>query len=236
MRLAGHLYRQTADEIIARGKAIAAHLLEAAESDISFEDGDFRVAGTDRAMGLFDIAAAAEGEALPEDLRGKLRAVAEIATPLPAYPNGCHAAEVEVDCDTGAVEIVRYAGVDDVGRVINPLIVDGQTHGGIAQGAGQALMEDCTYDSQGQVLAGSFMDYCMPRADQFPSFDLAFNEVIADSTILGVKGGGEGGATGAPPAIINAIVDALTEFGVRHIEMPATPERVWRAINQARAK
>ena len=240
MRLAGHLYRQTADEIIARGKQIAAHMLEAAEADISFEDGGFRITGTDRTLSLFDIAAAAvaavdDGNDLPDDLQGPLRAAAEIAVPLPAYPNGCHAAEVEIDPDTGAVEIVRYAGVDDVGRVINPLIVDGQTHGGIAQGAGQALMEDCTYDAAGQVLAGSFMDYGMPRADQFPSFDLAFNEVIAASTALGVKGGGEGGATGAPPAIINAIVDALTEFGVRHIEMPATPERVWRAINAARS-
>ncbi len=239
MRLAGHLYRQTADEIIAKGIRIAAHMLEAAVADMAFADGVFSVAGTDRTIGIFEVAvAAADGaNGLPEELRGPLRAVAEISVPLPAYPNGCHAAEVEVDPDTGAVAIVRYAGVDDVGRVINPLIVDGQTHGGVGQGAGQALMEICTYDAaSGQVLAGSFMDYCLPRADDLPSFDLAFNEVIAESTALGVKGGGEGGATGAPPAIINALIDALQEFGVRHIDMPATPEKVWRAIRAARGK
>ncbi len=182
-------------------------------------------------MHLFDVAREATGENVPEELRGPLRAVAEIAAPLPTYPNGCHAAEVEIDPETGVVEIVVYVGVDDPGTVINPLVVDGQTHGGAVQGIGQALMEACTYDpDSGQLLAGSFMDYAMPRADDVPSFDTAFNEVPAPSTELGVKGGGEGGATAAPPAIINAICDALLEYGVRHIEMPATPERIWRAI------
>lgn len=235
MRLAGFLYRQTCEEIIDRAVKIAAHVLEASEEDLVFEAGGFRIEGTDRSMHLFDIAEAATGGNLPEELHGPLRAVAEISKPLPTYPNGCHIAEVEIDPDTGIVDIVRYSGVDDVGRVINPLIVDGQTQGGIVQGVGQALMEHCVYDpDSAQVLAGSFMDYCMPRADDVPSFDLAFNEVPAPSTLLGVKGGGEGGTTAAPPALINAIVDALSEFGVKHMEMPATPERVWRAINDAR--
>jgi carbon-monoxide dehydrogenase large subunit len=231
MKLAGHLYRQTADDIIERGAQISAHLLEASRDDILFHDGQFEIEGTDRSVHLFDVAREATGENVPEELRGPLRAVAEIAAPLPTYPNGCHAAEVEIDPETGVVEIVVYVGVDDPGTVINPLVVDGQTHGGAVQGIGQALMEACTYDpDSGQLLAGSFMDYAMPRADDVPSFDTAFNEVPAPSTELGVKGGGEGGATAAPPAIVNAICDALLEYGVRHIEMPATPERIWRAI------
>jgi carbon-monoxide dehydrogenase large subunit len=235
MRLAGYLYRQTCEEVIDRAAKIAAFVLEASPDDMVFEGGRFAIKGTDRLMHLFDIAEAATSDNLPEDLRGPLRAVAEISKPLPTYPNGCHIAEVEIDPDTGIVDIVRYTGIDDVGRVINPLIVDGQTQGGIVQGVGQALMEHCAYDPESaQVLAGSFMDYCMPRATDVPFFDLAFNEVPAPSTLLGVKGGGEGGTTAAPPALINAIVDALSEFGVRHMEMPATPERVWRAINDAK--
>jgi carbon-monoxide dehydrogenase large subunit len=229
MRLAGHLYRQTTDDIINQGKAVAAEALEAALDDMEFHDGRFTVTGTDRSLGLFEVAAVAERQGAP------LRAAAEIAAPMPAYPNGCHICEVEVDPETGGVELVAYAGVDDVGTVINPLIVDGQTHGGIAQGVGQALMEDCTHDGNGQVLAGSLIDYAMPRADQFPGFELEFNPVPAPSTTLGVKGGGEGGATAAPPALINAIVHALSEFGVRHLDMPATPERIWRAIDRTKS-
>jgi carbon-monoxide dehydrogenase large subunit len=228
MKLAGHLYRRTTDEIVARAAAIAAHLMEAAVADVAFADGRFAVSGTDRSIGLFEVAAAADTDAVPADLRGPLYAEAEIHEPLPTYPNGCHACEVEVDPDTGRVEIVAYVGVDDVGRVINPLIVDGQTHGGIAQGAGQALMELCAVDEEtGQVFAGSFMDYAMPRADAFPDFRLAFNEVPTPTTALGVKGGGEGGTTAAPPALVSAICDAA---GLDHIEMPVTPERLWRAM------
>ena len=162
-----------------------------------------------------------------------LRSEVEIMDSLPAYPNGCHAVEVEVDRDTGVVNILRYGGVDDVGRVINPMLVDGQTQGGIAQGVGQALCEECVYDERtGQLLAGSFMDYCMPRASDVPFFNLENNVVPATNTFLGVKGGGEGGTTAAPPALVNAIVDALSEFGVTHIEMPATPEKIWRLINE----
>lgn len=234
MRLAGHLYRQTSDEIISRGKDLAAIYLEAAVADIVFDEGNFTIAGTNSSVSLFDIAGFAQSERVPVDLRGPLSASADITTHLPAYPNGCHACEVEVDVETGVISILRYIAVDDVGRVINPMIVDGQTHGGIGQGFGQAIMEDCTYDPQsGQLLAGSFMDYAMPRAQHLPQFQTAFNEVIADSTVLGVKGGGEGGATAAPPALINAIVDALQEFGVQHIEMPATPEKIWRIIADA---
>ena len=162
-------------------------------------------------------------------------ASSEITKLLPTFPNGCHVCEVEIDPETGTVSIVRYTGIDDVGRVINPMLVDGQTHGGIAQGVGQAMFEDCVYDREsGQLLSGSFADYSMPRADMFPPFLLEVNEVPAPNNPLGVKGAGEGGATGAPPAVINAIVDALREFGVDHIEMPATAEKVWRAIHEGR--
>jgi len=236
MRLAGHLYRQTCEEIIDRAANIAAFVLEAATEDLVFEEGSFRIEGTDRSLHLFDIAEIAPGDKAPEELRGRLHAIAEISAPLPTYPNGCHVAEVEIDPDTGIVEIVRYTGVDDVGRVINPLIVDGQTHGGVVQGVGQALMEHCLYDSaSAQIVAGSFMDYCMPRADDVPSFNLANNEVPAPNNLLGVKGGGEGGTTAAPPAIMNAIVHALSDFGVRHMDMPATPEKVWRAIRNGQS-
>jgi carbon-monoxide dehydrogenase large subunit len=231
MRLAGYLMGQARDDILDQGKKIASHVLEAAVADIEFNDGVFSVGGTDRNIGLFDIARAAEEDAsLPEDLQGPLNGAAQIMKLLPAFPNGCHICEVEIDGETGGVEIAAYAGIDDVGRVISPMIVDGQTHGGIAQGVGQALLEDCTYDDAGQLIAGSFMDYSMPRADHFPDFKLENNEVPASNNPLGVKGAGEGGTTGAPPAVINAIVDALSGFGVRHIDMPATPERIWRAI------
>lgn len=233
MRLAGYLYRQTCEEIIDRAAEIAAYVLEASTEDLVFEGGSFVIKGTDRSLHLFGIAEIALGDKLPEKLRGPLRAVAEISAPLPTYPNGCHVAEVEIDPETGIVEIVRYTGVDDVGRVINPLIVDGQTHGGIVQGVGQALMEHCLYDpDSAQVIAGSFMDYTMPRADDVPSFQLANNEVMAPNNMLGVKGGGEGGTTAAPPALINAIIHALADYGVRHMDMPATPEKIWRAIQQ----
>ena len=233
MRLAGHLFRQTTNEIIAKGKKIAAFTLEASVNDILFVDGNFEIEGTDRSLNIFDVSAAAISGNLPENLAGPLRSEVEIMDSLPAYPNGCHAVEIEIDKDTGVVTILRYAGVDDVGRVINPMLVDGQTQGGIVQGVGQALCEECVYDPEsGQLLAGSFMDYCMPRAGDVPFFELENNVVPATNTFLGVKGGGEGGTTAAPPALINAIVDALSEFGVTHIEMPATPQKIWGLINE----
>ena len=237
MRLGGTILVEASEKIIEQGKKIASHLLEAAVADIDYTDGEFIISGTDRTMDIFSIARAAETDAsLPEELRGQLAAETEIRRRLPAYPNGCAACEVEVDPDTGAVEIVRYSSVDDVGRVINPMIVHGQVHGGIAQGVGQALMEDMKFDKEtGQMLTGTFMDYCLPRADDFPSFATADNPVPAPSNPLGVKGGGEGGTVPALAIVINAIIDALYEFGVRDIPMPATPHTVWRAIQQARS-
>ncbi len=227
MRLGGLLIGQAAAEIVEKGKRVAARVLEAAATDIEFANGRFTVAGTDRSIGIFEAAAAAAEQPGHE----KLVASAERKTMLPTFPNGCHVCEVEIDPETGNVVIVGWGAVDDVGKVINPMMVDGQTHGGIAQGVGQALLEDCVYDrDSGQLLSGSFADYAMPRADMFPEFRLKNNEVPAPNNPLGVKGAGEGGTTGAPPAMINAVVDALREYGVRDVEMPATPQRVWRAI------
>jgi carbon-monoxide dehydrogenase large subunit len=233
MRVGGHLFSQTRDEIVRRGKAIAAHRLECAAEDVQFAGGRFVVAGTDRSIGLFDAAALAAdaGADLPADLKGPLRGVARIDKSMPAYPNGCHVAEVEIDPETGAVALVRYTAVDDVGTVVNPIIVEGQVHGGIAQGVGQALWELVAYDpASGQLLSGSFMDYVMPRAADFPMFEVGHNEVPTKTNLMGAKGGGEGGTTPAPAAVVNAIVDALSHYGVTHLDMPVTPEKIWRAM------
>ena len=236
MKLAATIVGQATDEIIAKGRRIASFLLETGEVDIEFERGRFRVAGTDREIGLFEVAATAVGRAdLPEELQGPLAAISDQTLPVASFPYGTQICEVEVDAETGAVEIVGYAAVDDVGRAVNPMILHGQTHGGIAQGVGQALLESCHYDpATGQLLSASFMDYAMPRAATFPELKTALSEVPAPTNRLGVRSGGEGGTTPALAAVVNAIVDALSEFGVRHIEMPATPERVWRAIRAAR--
>jgi carbon-monoxide dehydrogenase large subunit len=235
MRHAGTTLHKASAEIIAKGLRIAAHLLEAAEADIGFADGSFSVAGTDRAVELFAVARAAlEHADLPDDLRGPLTARAEVESRVSSFPHGWHVAEVEIDPETGVVELARYTTIDDVGRAVNPLILHGQAHGGIAQGAGQALLEQCRYDpTSGQLLSGSFLDYAMPRADDLPFFTTAISEVPSATHPLGFRGGGEGGITPALGVIVNAIVDALAEFGVSHIEMPATPERVWRAIRAA---
>ena len=237
MKLAATIVGQATDDIIAKGRKIAGHLLEAGEADIEFADGRFRIAGTDRELGLFEVAkAAATRSDLPAELQGPLAAVSDQTLPVASFPYGTQICEVEVDAETGAVEIVGYTAVDDVGRAVNPMIVHGQTHGGIAQGVGQALLEHSHYDPEtGQLLAASFMDYAMPRADIFPALKTALSEVPSPTNRLGVRSGGEGGTTPALAAVINAIVDALSELGVRHIEMPATPERVWRAIQGARA-
>jgi carbon-monoxide dehydrogenase large subunit len=224
-----------ADKVIARGKKIAAHLLEAAEADLVFEAGKFFVAGTDKSVGLIE---AAKASFLPGKLpRGSEQGLFESGTydgGVPTYPNGCHICEVEIDTATGMVELVRYVAVDDCGRVINPLLLEGQMHGGIAQGAGQALMEDMTYDPQsGQVMAGSFMDYAMPRADNFCAIEMESNEVPTKTNPLGVKGGGEAGTVGALAAIMNAINDALAQEGAPYVQMPCTPEKVWRALQDA---
>jgi aerobic carbon-monoxide dehydrogenase large subunit len=235
MKLAATIVGQATDDIIAKGRKIAGHLLEAGEADIEFAEGHYRIAGTDREIGLFEVArAAATRTGLPAELQGPLFAVSDQTLPVASFPYGTQICEVEVDAETGAVEIVGYAAADDVGRAVNPMIVHGQTHGGIAQGVGQALLEHSHYDPEsGQLLAASFMDYAMPRADTFPALKTALSEVPSPSNRLGVRSGGEGGTTPALAAVINAIVDALAELGVRHIEMPATPERVWRAIRPA---
>ncbi|MHA1108308.1 MAG: xanthine dehydrogenase family protein molybdopterin-binding subunit [Alphaproteobacteria bacterium] len=231
MRMAGTVIVMASEQIIDKGRRIAAHALEAAEADIEFADGDFVIRGTDRSMNIFEVAAAAMRDDLPDDLQGGLGASVQNRMAKPVFPNGCHVCEVEVDPDTGRVALVRYTAIEDVGIAINPMIVDGQTHGGIAQGVGQALMERCVHDEAGQCLTGSFMDYAMPRADDLPSFATGLNEVPCPLNPLGIKAGGEGGTTPAPGVVINAIVNALAPYGVHDITMPATPERVWRAIN-----
>ena len=237
MKLATTIIGKATDDIIDKGRKIAGFLLETGEIDIEFERGRYRIAGTDREIGIFEVAAAAVARKdLPPDLQGPLAGISDQTLPVASFPYGAQVCEVEVDADTGEVRIVGYAAVDDVGRAINPLILHGQTHGGIAQGVGQALLEHSHYDpGSGQLLTASFMDYGMPRADNLPFLATALSEVPAPSNRLGVRSGGEGGTTPALAAVINAIVDALAELGVHHIEMPATPERVWRAIQAARS-
>jgi len=238
MRLGSIVIKKSSDAIVAKGLRIAEHLLETAASDIEFKNGRFAVKGTNHAVGLFDVARAAlERTDLAEDLRGPLAAACDETVLEASFPYGAHVCEVEVDPETGVVTIVHYAAVDDVGRAVNPLIVHGQVHGGIAQGVGQALMEHCHYDPEtGQLLSASFMDYAMPRASDLPFYLTELSEVPSTTHPLGIRPAGEGGTVPALAVIINAIVDALADFGVRHIEMPATPERVWRAIQDARGR
>jgi carbon-monoxide dehydrogenase large subunit len=231
MRLGAVVMARAADQIVDRGRRIAASLLEAAEADVDFSGGRFVVKGTDRGVGLFEAASAAVRGESPEPLAG----AGDETMSVPSYPYGCAVCEVEVDPETGGVEIVRYTTVDDVGRAVNPLILHGQTHGGIAAGVGQALWELCRYDdATGQMTSATFMDYVLPRADALPSFTTEISEVPSTTNPLGLRGGGEGGTTPALGAVVNAIVDALGDLGVEHVEMPATPERVWRAIQDAR--
>jgi carbon-monoxide dehydrogenase large subunit len=235
MRLSGALIVWNSEAIIDRGRKIAAHVLEAAEADIAFAAGVFTVKGTDRTLSLFDAARKAATDAVPEDLRGPLKALQHLERRLPAYPSGCAVCEVEIDAETGTVAIARWSCIDDVGRVINPMIVHGQVHGGIVQGLGQALMENVVYDgASGQLLAGSFLDYAMPRADDMPFFNVDTYEILSPSNPLGVKGAGEAGTTPSLAAFVNAMVDALKDYGVRHIAMPVRPEDVWRAIHAPR--
>jgi carbon-monoxide dehydrogenase large subunit len=221
----------TATTVINKGKEAAAEELEAATADIAFADGRFTIVGTDRGIDILDLAAAR---------RGKGAAGLDAAEIAPidnhTFPNGCHMAEVEIDPETGVVRIVRYVVADDFGKTVNPLIVRGQVAGGVAQGYGQAVLEHTVFDPEsGQLLSGSFMDYALPRADDLPDIEVDLLEIPCASNPLGVKGAGEAGAVGSPPAIVNAIIDALGPDGVTHIDMPATPERVWRALATARA-
>ncbi len=228
--------------VIEKGRPSAAHILEAAASDIEFEKdattglGRFVIAGTDRAIGIMELAARlrAEKDRLPADIPHTLD-VQHVFDQAPmAYPNGCHVCEVEIDPDTGTIEIPRYMSVNDFGVIVNPLMVEGQAHGGIVQGIGQAIMEQVSYSEEGQLLSGSYQDYALPRASDLPSFGFQAHSVPCTTNPLGAKGCGEAGCAGSLPAVMNAIVDALSEYGIDHIDMPATPERVWRAIQTAR--
>ncbi len=236
MRMAGFVMGKSSDGVIVRAKGIAAHVLDAKVETIDFADGLLTVRGTNRSMSLFEAAQAGLARSdLPEHLKGKLSAQHEELFNQAGFPYGSAVAEVEIDPETGALELVRYSSVDDVGRAINPLVLDGQTHGGIAQGVGQALWENCHYDADsGQLLSASFMDYAMPRADALPRYATELSEVPAPSNPLGVRAGGEGGTTPALASTINAVVDALSEFGITHLDMPATPHRIWAAIQAAR--
>jgi len=231
----GHAIMLTADSVIDKGKQAAAEVLEAAPADIAFADGRFSIVGTDRGIDIIALAAAQRQKAAAGEPATTLDA-AEVATVAEhTFPNGCHMAEVEVDPETGVVDIVRYRVCDDFGRTVNPMIVLGQVHGGVAQGLGQALLERTSYDADGQLLSGSFMDYALPRADDLPDIEVDLLEVPSASNPLGVKGAGEAGSVGSPPALINAIIDALAGDGVTHIDMPATPENVWQALAMAKA-
>ena len=225
-----------AGKIINKGTKIAAHLLEAGERDIEFVSGNFTVAGTDRSISLKEVAKASFlPSRIPPTLEPGLYEIGSFSPKMNTFPNGCHVVEVEIDPETGQVKIVKYSMVDDVGNIINPLSLKGQIHGGIAQGIGQILMEEVAYDSDtGQLLSGSFMDYAMPRADNMCPVNIVSNIVPTKLNPLGVKGGGEAGTVGAMPGVMNAIVDALSQAGVKHFDMPASPYRIWRAIQEAK--
>jgi aerobic carbon-monoxide dehydrogenase large subunit len=232
----GSAVAKALDKVVAKARKIAAHLLEASEGDVELKDGKFVVAGTDRAKTLAEVALAAYvPHKFPADLEPGLEETAFYDPKNFTFPAGCHVCEVEIDPETGVVEVVGFTAVDDVGRVINPMIVEGQVHGGLAQGIGQALLEGCVYDeSNGQLVSGSYLSYTMPRAADLPSYDVSTKETPCPHNPLGVKGVGEVGAIGAPAAVMNAVVDALAHLGIRNVDMPATPERVWRAVRGAK--
>ncbi len=233
----GSAVKGAAQKVVERCKKIAAHLLETAEADIEIEDGRYVVAGTDRSVTFEEIAGKAYTQGvLPEELGFGIAERHEFDPPGLTYPNGCHIAEIEIDQDTGAIEIVNYTVADDLGKVINPLLLAGQVHGGCVQGIGQAMLEGAVYDEEsGQLLTGSYMDYTMPRADDVPYIDFEYHEIPCQNNALGIKGAGEAGCIGSPPAIINAIVDALSDYGVDHVDMPATREKLWRMIHNGGA-
>ena len=228
---------RASEKIIAKAKQIAAHRLETAEVDIEFGSGHFTVAGTDRSISLTEVARAAwQPQLLPPGMELGLDEKAIAAPENATFPNGTHVCEVEIDPETGVVTFERYTVVDDVGTVLNPLLVKGQIHGGVVQGLGQIILEDMTYDEGGQLLAGSFMDYAMPRASDLCAFEVLTNSQPTATNPLGVKGAGEAGAVGALPAGANAIIDALRPPGIQNFDMPATPHRVWQAIQAAKSQ
>jgi carbon-monoxide dehydrogenase large subunit len=220
-------------QAIENGRRVAAHLFEASTADVEFADGRFRVSGTDRAIAILELAARARVRTgLPEALHGGLDAVATFQSPQMSFPNGCHVCEVEIDPDTGSVAVVGYAAVDDVGTIIHQTIVEGQIHGGVAQGLGQVLGERVVYGDDGQLLTASFMDYVVPRADDVPALRVGHHVVPCTTNPLGVKGAGESGVAGSLPAAMSAILDALAERGVTHLDLPASPQRVWSALQR----
>jgi carbon-monoxide dehydrogenase large subunit len=235
MMIGGSALRGAADEVVERGKRFAAHFLEADTADIAFADGAFTIAGTDRSMPIAQVAQMSfMPVGLPSELGMGLQGAGAFNSDLPSFPNGCHICEVEVDPETGAATIERYTVVDDCGTVINPLLAKGQIMGGVAQGAGQALLEDVIYDADnGQLLTGTLMDYGIPRADTLPAVNIDFSPVPSTTNPLGAKGVGEGGTVASTPTVINAILDALAPFGVTDVPMPATPQRIWRALHTA---
>jgi aerobic carbon-monoxide dehydrogenase large subunit len=229
--LAGSAFHLATEKVVTKARAIAATMLKVEEAELKFDEGVFSTSKTNRTLSIKEIAAASfETANLPSGMEPGLFATAVYKAPVNNYPNGCHICELEIDRETGKVEITRYSVVDDFGTVLNPLLLHGQVHGGIAQGAGQALMEDIHFDASGQLVTASFMDYAMPHAHDLCDMEVESNPVPTKTNPLGVKGAGEAGCVGALPAVANALVDALSEFGVKHIEMPATPERVWRAM------
>jgi aerobic carbon-monoxide dehydrogenase large subunit len=236
MHMGGAALHQAAQMVLSKGRAIAAHLLQADANEVSFSDGRFTVGGGERGIDLLALADAARDPSnLPEGISPGLDADAYNDSDVFTFPNGCHAAEIEIDPETGAVTLERYAAIDDYGRLINPMLTLGQVQGGLAQGIGQALLEYTVYDEQsGQLLSGSLMDYALPRADDLPPLDIILAELPTAVNPLGVKGAGQAGCIAAPQTIVNAILDALSPLGIAHIDMPATPERIWRAIRSAR--
>jgi carbon-monoxide dehydrogenase large subunit len=238
MYASGTAIVEGADIVIDKGKQIAGFVLEASAGDIEFANGRFTIAGTDRSVGIMELAEKLRtGLKLPEGVPNTLSVRHVTPEPPPSvFPNGCHIAEVEIDPDTGVIDLVSYNSVNDFGTIINPLLVAGQVHGGVVQGIGQAIMEHTAYDADGQLLTGSYMDYAMPRAQDLPNIGFESLPVPAATNPLGVKGCGEAGCAGALTSVMNAIVDALSDYGVANIEMPATPERVWQAIQDAKTQ
>ena len=236
MSIGGSAVSLACDKTIEKAKRIAAHLLESAVDDIDFADGEFAVGGTDRSVTILEVAAAAfRPGAMPADIEPGLYEVGTFAPQYWNWPTGVQVCELEIDPETGETSVVNFVCVDDVGTVVNPMLLKAQMHGGIVQGIGQALVEDIVYDADGQLITGSLMDYCLPRADDTCNMDIISAPTITISNLIGAKGGGESGPTGALPATINAVVDALKPLGVNHIDMPATPQRIWQAIQTAKA-
>jgi carbon-monoxide dehydrogenase large subunit len=234
--LSGTAIMQASDKVIAAGKQLAAHVLEASAGDIEFKSGRFTIAGTDRSIAIMELAQRLRGLKLPEGLPSTLD-VTHVTEAVPGtYPNGVHVVEVEIEPDTGLTRTVKYSVVNDFGTVLNPMLVEGQVQGGAVQGLGQVLLENAVYDADGQLVTGSFMDYAMPRAHDVPMIAVENRPIPTKTNPVGAKGCGEAGASGGLPAVANAVIDALSDYGIRHLEMPMTPSRIWRAIQDAKVK